>query len=183
MKMFDLPDKVKIIYKNVKLLQQVHELCADSKWIECVELCNELISSFDNDFFGYYYRGICNTHFKFFEEAIQDFECATVNAKKNRFPKTMKELEDDAKLRIAHVFRLQRNYTEALLRIDELINHSPEYSPAYISRAGIHTDTNNLLEALDTVNQGLSRFANNNDLRHLKRQLVYDITQLRKEND
>lgn len=140
-------------------------------------MANELTSSQENDFFGFYYRGICNTEFKYFDEALDDLESALVNLKKNKFPKIMEEYE----LRIAHVFRLQRKYSTALERLDNLINHYPKYVFAYKSKAEILVDMDELNSALETVNQGLAEHPTDKELLNLRNSLVYDLTTNRNE--
>ena len=168
MKVLSLPSNLKVVYQQWKRLQEVHKLYTERKWLDCISLANELTSTQENDFFGFYYRGICNTESKFFDEALDDFESALVNLKKNRFPKIMEEYEQETKLRIAHVFRLQRKHTMALERLNKLINNHPKYIFAYKSKAGIQVEINELNNALDTVNQGLKRHPNDTELQNLR---------------
>lgn len=176
MKVLFLTSNIKGTYKQWKLLQQVHELCAERKWLECISLANELTSAQENDFFGFYYKGLCNTELKLFDEALESFESALVNLKKNRFPKIMEEYEQETELRIAHVFRLQRRYSISLERLDKLINQYPKYAFAYKSKAGIQVDTDELRCALETVNQGLAQQSNDPELLKLRNSLIYDLT-------
>ncbi|WP_192348626.1 M48 family metallopeptidase [Algoriphagus sp. Y33] len=176
MKILSLPSNLKRVSQQWRRLQQVHKLCSERKWLDCISLAKELTSAQENDFFGFYYQGICNTEFKFFDEALSDFESALINLKKNKFPKIMEEYEQETELRIAHVFRLQRKYSIALERLDKLINQYPKYAFAYKSKAGIQIDMDKLQNALETANQGLSEQPNDEGLVNLRNSLVYDLT-------
>ncbi len=181
MKVQSLTSTIKGTYRQWKRLQRVHELCTKREWLDCISLANELTLAQENDFFGYYYKGICNTELKLFEDALTDFEDALVNLHKNMFPKIMEEYEQETELRIAHVFRLQRMYPTALERLDKLIEKYPNYVSAYKSKAGIQIDTDELRSALETVNQGLSQHPNDQELQKLRNSLVYDLTTQREE--
>lgn len=181
MKILSLPSNLKGICQQWRRLQQVHKLCSERKWLDCISLANELTSAQENDFFGFYYRGICNTEFKFFDEAVNDFESALMKLKKNKFSKIMEEYEQETKLRIAHVFRLQRKYTTALERLDNLIKHYPKYAFAYKSKAGILIDMDELNSALETTNRGLEEHPDDKELLNLRNSLVYDLTTNRNE--
>ena len=181
MKILSLPQNLKGVYQQWKTLEQIHKLCSENNWLDCISLANELISAHKNDFFGFYYRGLCNTEFKFFDEALKDFESALINLEKNRFPMIIKEYELETELRIAHIFRLQRKYSTALERLDKLINQHPKYAFAYKAKAGIQVDMNELQDALDTANQGLAERQNDKELLNLRNALVNDLTAHRKE--
>lgn len=176
MKTHPLPANLKGVYQQWKRLQQVHTLCVERNWLECISLAHELSSAQENDFFGFYYRGICNTEFKLLDEALEDFQFALINLKKNKFPKLMEEYEQETELRIAHIFRLQRKYPIALARLDKLINHYPKYASAYKSKAGIQIDINELKNALETVNHGLVQNPHDEELVNIRKYLVYDLT-------
>jgi tetratricopeptide (TPR) repeat protein len=181
MKILFIPSNLKGVYQQWSRLQQVHKLYSEKKWLDCISLANELTSAQENDFFGFYYRGICNTEFKFFDDALNDFESALVNLKKNKFPEIMEEYEQETELRIAHVFRLQRKYYTALERLDNLINHHPKYAFPYKSKAGIQVDMDELQSALETANQGLAEKPYDKELENLRNSLVYDLTTNRNE--
>ena len=176
MKVQSLTSDLKGTYAQWKKLQQVHQLCIEGRWLECISLSNELTSAQENDFFGFYYKGLCNTKLKFFEEALDNFELALINLKKNRFPKIMEEYKKETELRIAHVFRLQRKYLIALGRLDKLIKQYPKYTFAYKSKAGIQLDMDKLQDALETVDQGLSHHPKDLELQKLRNSLVYNLT-------
>jgi tetratricopeptide (TPR) repeat protein len=167
---------IKGTYTQWKRLQQVHKLYTDRQWLECISLANELTSTQENDFFGFYYKGLCNTELKLLDEALNNFESALVNLRKNRFPWIMEEYLKETELRIAHVFRLQREYPMALERLNKLINQYPKYVFAFKSKAGVQVDIDELRNALETVNQGLSHNPNDTELQRLRNSLVYDLT-------
>jgi tetratricopeptide (TPR) repeat protein len=181
MKILSLPSNLNRVGQQWRRLQQVHNLCSERNWLDCISLANELTSAQENDFFGFYYRGICNTELKFFDQALNDFESALINLKKNRFPKIMEEYEQETELRIAHVFRLQRRYSMALERLDKLINQYPKYAFAYKAKAGIQVDMDELWKALETANQGLAEYPSDKELVKLRNSLVYDLTTNRHE--
>jgi tetratricopeptide (TPR) repeat protein len=181
MKILSLPSDINGVYQQWKLLQQLHKLCSERNWLDCISLANELTSTNENDFFAFYYRGVCNTEFKFFDEALIDFESALINLKKNKFPKIMEEYEQETEVRIAHIFRLERNYLSALERLDRLINRYPKCAFAYKSKAGIQVDMNELQKALETTNKGLAEHPNDKELLSLRNSLVYDLTTNRNE--
>ncbi len=181
MNLLNLPSNFKGIYQQWKKLQQVHKLAAKREWHEMLSLANELTEGQENDIFGYYYKGIGNTELKLFEEALENFELALVNLKKNRFPKIMEEYEQETELRIAHLFRLQRMYEPALERLNVLINKHPKYLAAYKSKAGIYIDLEQLQNALDTTNEGLSHYPTDQEFLKLRGSLIYDLTSQPKE--
>ena len=143
------------IYQQWKKLQQVHKLAAKHEWYDVLSQANELTEGQENDFFGYYYKGIGNTELKLFDEAFENFEIALVNVKKNRFPKFVEEYQQEIELRLANLFRSQRMYEPALERLNQLIERYPKYLAAYKSKAGIYIDLEQLQRALDTTNEGL----------------------------
>ncbi|MEM8940201.1 MAG: tetratricopeptide repeat protein [Bacteroidota bacterium] len=176
MQIQSLPSNIKEVYAQYTLLQKVHNLLVEKKWIECSGLANELSKEQENDFFGSFYQGICNTQLKFYEEAIENFELALINIKKNKFPRIIAEYEQETKLRIAHVYRLQRNYNEAIKHSDELIAQHPKYVAGYQLKAGIQIDLDNFQEALDTADSGLGQLPNHSELLELRNSLVYQLT-------
>ena len=176
MKILSLTSNIRKTYKQWKLLQEIHGLCVERKWLECISLADKLTSVQENDFFFFYYKGLCNTELKFLEEALNNFESALVNLRKNKFPEVMDEYEQETELRIAHVFRLQRKYATALKRLDKLVNKYPNYVYSYKSKAGIQVDMDEMQNALETVNQGLAKHPNDLELLKLRNSLIYNLT-------
>ena len=171
-----LPLKLKGIYTQWKLLQEVQELCSNKEWLACSALTNDLIKKSSNDFFGHYYKGICLTELRLYEDALESFKIALKNVYKNVFPKIMLEFEQETLLRIAHVYRLQRKYDIALERLSDLIVKHPSYMFAYRSKAGIYIDLNNDSQALETVNLGLKQAPKDEELLNTRKQLIYYLT-------
>jgi len=66
MNLLNLPSNLKGAYQQRKKLQQVHKLAVKREWSELVSFSNELTEGQENDFFGFYYRGIGNTELKLF---------------------------------------------------------------------------------------------------------------------
>lgn len=130
----------------------------------------------ENDFFGYYYRGICNVKLKLYQEAISDLELSKANLNKNRSPKHVTEYEQELELRLANIFRLNRDYNSALTKIDELLNKFPDYVNGYKERAGIYVDLDNLKLALEATNKGLEYDPKEKELEKLRNSLIYDLT-------
>ena len=95
MNLLSLPSNLKGVYLQWKKLQQVHKLAANKEWYNVLSLSNELTEGQENDFFGYYYKGIGNTELKLFDEALKFFELALVNLKKNKFPNIIEEYEQE----------------------------------------------------------------------------------------
>ena len=93
----------------------------------------------------------------------------------------MEEYEQETEVRIAHIFRLKRNYLSALERLDRLINRYPKCVFAYKSKAVIQVDMNELQKALETTNKGLAEHPNDKELLSLRNSLVYDLTTNRNE--
>ena len=176
MKPKTLSSKFKWLYKHWRLSKEVQELCAKKEWLTCVSLANQLIAKSRNDFFGHYYKGICYTELKLFDEALESFEIALENVYKNLFPKIMVEYEQETILRIAHIHRLQRNYDIAIEQMDRLIAKHPKYVFVYKSKAGIYIDMGDDRKALETVNIGLKHSPKDEDLLNIQRRLIYSLT-------
>ena len=181
MKVLSLPSNLNKFYEHWEILQVVEKQFQKKNWLRCIAHCNELIESVENDFFGYYYRGLCNVKLKLLKEAIQDLKLSRTNLRKNSFPRLMIEYEQDVELRIANIFRLERNYGSALAKLDELLEKYPKYVNGYKEKAGIYTDMNDLNSALDSVNQGLKHNSNDKELQMFKKFLIYDLTTNKKE--
>ncbi|RIW17453.1 hypothetical protein D0X99_06935 [Algoriphagus lacus] len=176
MKALPIPSDFRKIYKHWQTLQTVENQYSLKDWIGCISNCNVLIESMENDFFGYYYRGLCNIKLRFFEEALSDLEKSKINLMKNKFPKLMKEYNQDVELRIANLFRKERKYNLALKRIDLLLKEYPDYLNGYKEKAGIQTDMDNLQSALDSVNQGLLNSPKDQELLKFRKTLIYSLT-------
>lgn len=176
MKTQSLPSNLRGVYDQWKLLQQVHNLVVEQKWLECIGLAKELSNGQENDFYGEYYQGICHTQLKFYEEAIMNFEVALLNIQKNKIQWSVTEYEQEARLRLAHVYRLQRQYEKATELLDQLIATHPKYANAYQSKAGIQIDQNDFKRALETANIGLSQLPNHKELLELRNSMVYELT-------
>jgi tetratricopeptide (TPR) repeat protein len=164
-----------------KKLQAMQSLYSEKKWLESISLANEMIGSMEDDFYGFYYRGLCNFQLKFFEEAIEDFKRAIANAEKNKFPKVMQESIFDCNLRIAMVHRVQRNYDLALELIDSAIKLFPDSIDGHILKAHIYQDIGRTIDALDSINSGLMVKPKNSDLLKFKDNLVYQYS--REQNE
>ena len=173
MKVRSLPSYLNTVHKQWKKLQTVEKLYSEQKWLDSMSVANEMLDSMKDDFFGFYYRGLCNLKLKFFEEAIADFEKAKTNAEKNKFPKLMKEYKYDISLRIATVHRMQRNYEIALQLVNSTIKLFPNYSRSYILKANMYLDLERTIEALDSINCGLNVEPTNTELLEFKNYLVY----------
>jgi tetratricopeptide (TPR) repeat protein len=169
------------VNKQWKKLQALETLYLEEKWLESISLANEMLISMDNDFYGFYYRGLCNFQLKFFEEAIEDFNRAIVNAEKNRFPKLMREWIFDCNLRIAMVHSVQRNYDLALELINSAIILFPDFIDGHILKAHIYQDLGRTIDALDSNNSGLIVKPKNSDLLKFKDNLVYQYS--REQNE
>lgn len=176
MKIQSLPSNIKGVYEQWKLLQQLHNLIVEQKWIEGIGLAKELSNGQQNDFFGQYYQGICNTKLKFYEEAIVNFESTLINLKKNKFPWAVIDYEKEAKLRLAYVYRLQRDCDRAIEHLNQLILTFPKYVNAYQSKAGIQIDQNDFNGALETANQGLAQLPNHTKLIEIRNIMIYQLT-------
>ncbi|MEP4531630.1 MAG: tetratricopeptide repeat protein [Cyclobacteriaceae bacterium] len=176
MKIQSLPSNLKGVYDQWKLVEQVHNLVVEQKWLECIGLAKELSSGQENDIHGEYYQGICHTQLKFYEEAITNFEKALLNIQKNKIHWAVTEYEEEARLRLAHVYRLQRKYEKATELLDQLIATHPKYVNAYQSKAGIQIDQNDFNGALRTANMGLSQLPNHQELLELRNSMVYELT-------
>ncbi|MEQ8546338.1 MAG: hypothetical protein RIC03_00415 [Cyclobacteriaceae bacterium] len=176
MKIQSLPSNLRGVYDQWKLLQQVHKLVVEHKWLECIGLAKEVSNGQENDFYGEYYQGICHTQLKFYDEAIENFEAALLNIQKNKIQWTVTEYEQEAQLRLAHVHRLQRRYDKATELLDELIKTHPRYANAYQSKAGIQIDQKDFQGALVTANFGLDQLPNHEELTDLRNSMVYELT-------
>lgn len=181
MNLLHLPSNLKGVYQQWQKLQQVHKLAAKRDWYVVISKANELTEGQENDFFGYYYKGIDLTGLKLFDEACENFEHALANLKKNRFPMIMEEYEQEIELRMVHLFRLQRLYERALERLNQLIDRFPNYIGAYKSKAGIYIDLEHLQKALNTINEGLRYHSTDPELLKLRESLIFDLTTQRKE--
>ena len=181
MKVLSLPSNLKKLYGHWEILQKVEKQFQRKDWLRCITHCNELIESIENDFFGYYYRGLCNVKLKLLKEAKLDLELSRKNLQIGRFPRLMSEYEQDVELRIANIFRLERNYVSALAKLNELLEKRPKYVNGYKEKAGIYTDMNDLKSALDSVNQGLKHNPDDMELHEFRKFLIYDLTTNKKE--
>ena len=168
MKVLSLPSNLKKLYIHWAKLQQVQKLYAIKDWYGCIEGSNELIEQMNNDFFGFYYRGLANIELKLFDEAISDFEVSLVNLEKNRFRAVMQDYKRDANYRITWVFRLQRKYSEALKRINSTIEQFPNYVGAYKLKADIYEDLGELKNSLNAIETGLNSEPRNHELLEYK---------------
>lgn len=164
MKALSLPLNLKKLYTHWAKLQQVQKLYANKDWYGCIEGSNELIKQMNNDFFGFYYRGLANVELKLFDEAISDFEVSLVNLEKNRFPAIMQDYKRDVNFRITWVFRLQRKYSEALEHINSTLTNFPNYVDAYRLKADIYEDLGELENSLNAIETGLNSEPANSEL-------------------
>lgn len=176
-----LPSYLMKVNNQWKKLQAMQSLYSEKKWLESIALANEMVISMEDDFYGFYYRGLCNFQLKFFEEAIEDFKRAIANAEKNKFPGVMRESIFDCNLRIAMVHRVQRNYDLALELIDSAIQLFPDSIDGHILKAHIYQDLGRTIDALDSINSGLMVKPKNSDLLKFRDNLVYQYS--REQND
>lgn len=176
-----LPSYLMKVNKQLKKLHAIEKMYLEKKWLESMSLANEMIDSMEDDFYGFYYRGLCNFQLKFFEEAIEDFKRAIANAEKNKFPGVMRESIFDCNLRIAMVHRVQRNYDLALELIDSAIQLFPDSIDGHILKAHIYQDLGRTIDALDSINSGLMVKHKNSDLLKFRDNLVYQYS--REQND
>jgi tetratricopeptide (TPR) repeat protein len=180
-KVLSLPSYLMKVNNQWKKLQAMQTLYSEKKWLESIALANEMVISMEDDFYGFYYRGLCHFQLKFFEEAIEDFKRAIANAEKNTFPKLMQESIFDCNLRIAMVHRVQRNYDLALELIDSAIKLFPDSIDGHILKAHIYQDLGRTIDALDSINSGLIVKPKNSDLLKFKDNLVYQYS--REQNE
>lgn len=180
-KVLSIPSFLKKANNQWKKLQAMQSLYSEKKWLESISLANEMVISMEDDFYGFYYRGLCNFQLKFFEEAIEDFKRAIANAEKNKFPGVMRESIFDCNLRIAMVHRVQRNYDLALGLIDSAIKLFPHSIEGHILKAQIYQDLEMTIDALDCINSGLIVKPKNSDLLKFKDNLVYQYS--REQNE
>lgn len=171
--------KLKKVYKHGQILRVVQKQYASKAYLNCISNCHLMIELIENDFFGYYYRGLCYLKLKFFQEALSDMETAYCNQKKNRFPKLMEEYSRDVELRIANIFRLQRKYGLAIEKLNDLLSRNPDFVNGYIEMVGVYMDIEDPKSALQVVNQGLLQYPNNQDLKDAQSNLIYYSTSKR----
>lgn len=171
--------KLKKVYKHRQILRIVQKQYASKAYLNCISNCHLMIELIENDFFGYYYRGLCYLKLKFFQEALSDMETAYCNQKKNRFPKLMEEYSRDVELRIANIFRLQRKYGLAIEKLNDLLRRHPHYVNGYTEMVGVYMDMEDPESALQVVNQGLLRYPNNQHLQEAHSKLIYYSTSKR----
>lgn len=176
-----LPSYLMKVNKQLKKLHAIEKMYLEKKWLESMSLANEMIDSMEDDFYGFYYRGLCNFQLKFFEEAIEDFKRAIANAEKNKFPGVMRESIFDCNLRIAMVHRVQRNYDLALELINSAIILFPDFIDGHILKAHIYQELGRTIDALDSINSGLMVKPKNSDLLKFRDNLVYQYS--REQND
>jgi tetratricopeptide (TPR) repeat protein len=180
-KVLSIPSFLKKANKQWKKLQAMQSLYSEKKWLESISLANEMVISMEDDFYGFYYRGLCNFQLKFFQEAIEDFKRAIANTEKNKFPKVMQESIFDCNLRIAMVHMVQRNYDLALELIDSAIKLFPDSIDGHTLKAQIYQDLGRTIDALDSINSGLIVKPKNSDLLKFKDNLVYQYS--REQNE
>lgn len=61
-----LPSYLMKVNKQWKKLHAIEKMYLEKKWLESMSLANEMIDSMEDDFYGFYYRGLCNFQLKFF---------------------------------------------------------------------------------------------------------------------
>ncbi|WP_425638265.1 tetratricopeptide repeat protein [Algoriphagus yeomjeoni] len=164
------------VIQNIKSASKARQLLQEQKFYDCIELCNTQIESTPNDFYSFYYRAQCKTHLKLYDEAIQDFEEALVNADKNAFPNFMKELKQEIGVRIVNIYRRQRMTEKALGYLDILIQQYPKYSGGFTERAGILSDMGQYQLALDNINIAIKHSPKDKKLIDFRAELINFIT-------
>ncbi|MBS4071656.1 MAG: hypothetical protein KGZ90_10035 [Algoriphagus sp.] len=160
------------VIKKIKSITKARKLLAERNFYECIELCNSQIKSTPNDFYSFYYRGQCKTQLKLYDEAIQDFQEALVNADKNAFPNFMKELKQEIGVRIVNIYRRQRMTEKALCYLDILIQQYPKYSGGFTERAGILSDMGQYQLALDNINIAIKHSPKDKKLIDFRAELI-----------
>ncbi|WP_057938790.1 tetratricopeptide repeat protein [Algoriphagus resistens] len=166
---------IKVI-QNIKSASKARELLEEQKFYDCIELCNTQIESSPNDYYSFYYRGQCKTHLKLYDEAIEDFEKALVNADKNVFQKLMLEEKQKIEVLIANIYRRQRKTDKALERLEKLINDHPQFSGGYAEKAGILSDQGHFQLALDYINMSIKHSPKDKKLIVFRAELIKFIT-------
>jgi tetratricopeptide (TPR) repeat protein len=164
------------LIQNIKSTSKARQLLEKQKFYDCIELCNTQIESTPNDFYSFYYRGQCKTHLKLYDEAIEDFEKALINADKNAFQKLMLEEKQKVEVRIANIYRRQRETEKALERLEKLINNYPKFSGGYTEKAGILSDQGNFQLALDNINMAIKHSPKDEKLIDFRAELIYFMT-------
>lgn len=164
------------ITQNIKSTFKARELLIKRKFYECIELCNAQIASTPNDFYSFYYRGQSKTHLKLYDEAIEDFEKALVNADKNSFKKLMLTEKQEVEVRIANIYRRQRKTDKALEILEKLIKDHPKYSGGYTEKAGILSDIAQYQSALDAINIAIQHSPKDKKLIDFRAELINFMT-------
>ena len=90
-----------------------------------------------------------------------------------RYKKVIKEYRSYAKYHIANNLKLQRKYDWALDEIDLNILDDPQFTNHYILKAEIYETMENIIAALDSINEGLRSNPTDKHLMKYKEWLVY----------
>ncbi|MEM7297977.1 MAG: hypothetical protein AAF391_06895 [Bacteroidota bacterium] len=137
----------------------------------CISECNELLVYNPKDFFGHYYKGLCFTELKLFQEALDSFESSRESINRNRARKFLKEYSCDIGIRESTIYLKMREFKKAKELLKENIKQHPNCVSSFTELSSIEEDEKNFLGAIEIINRGIESNPNNKILKDEKNRI------------
>ena len=161
-------------------LKRIRKAFESQLYDDCITECNELLIYNSTDFHGYYYKGLCLTELKIFDEALNCFDLAGKCIQRNKARSFLKDYSCDIVLRKSAVYLKMREFEKAKELLQENIAQNPGCVSSYTKLASIEGDEENYLEAIEIIHQGIIANPNNKTLEDEKNWLIYNYTENQK---
>ncbi|NQZ76776.1 MAG: hypothetical protein HRT61_11860 [Ekhidna sp.] len=166
----------KLIIDFWKRTGQLEKLYRNNKWHECIAECKSLIQSGSSDFWVYYYLGLSYHKLNLIDESTQYLEQGLKMLQGKKPDETTRKHILYIQHHLIHNLRKQRDYPNAIIKLNQNIEENSDYIPFYLIKANIYEELDEIDQSIRAVSDGLAIEPGNKELDELRKHFSYSYS-------
>ena len=161
------------LWKRTSLIEKLYR---NDKWHECIAKCKQAIQYKNPDFWVYYYLGLSYHNLNLIDESTQYLEQGLRMLQEKKPDKTTRQHILYIQHHLIHNLRKQRDYSNAIIKLNQNIGENPDYIPFYLIKAGIYEELDEIEQSIKAVSDGLIIEPRNKELDELRKHFSYSYS-------